>query len=156
MINYTLNKEQAENLFNTEAILFGKRNGIPEYRIVELFGEWAGSFIERNIGYNGYLTGGDDYNGWGDCGPDRPMLHHLYLPGFFKVVSEHNYRLTLGGHRASEAGRFVDSLWKRREEALEAAEAEEERKRAERREKRAAARAAKQTATEEHLRNATK
>ena len=34
MINYTLNKEQAENLFNTEAILFGKRNGIPEYRIV--------------------------------------------------------------------------------------------------------------------------
>jgi hypothetical protein len=30
-----------DELFDREAFLFGKCNGIPEYRIVELFGEWA-------------------------------------------------------------------------------------------------------------------
>ena len=39
MIDYTLNRQQADELFDCEAILFGKSNGVPEFRMVELFGE---------------------------------------------------------------------------------------------------------------------
>lgn len=147
-LNYTLSRQAAEDLFNQEAILFGKENAIPEYRIVEIFGEWAGAYFENNVKYNGYFDGGRDYNGWGDCGAERPMLHHLYRSGFFKIVSEHNYRLTLQAHRSSNAGKVVDELWQARHERMEAAEREEERKREERKAKRAAARKTKQEAQE--------
>lgn len=146
--DYTLSRQAAEALFDNEAILFGDTNGIPEYRIVEIFGEWAGVFIEKHIHHNGYLEGGRDYNSWGDCGAERPMLHHLYRNGFYKIVSEHNYRLTLQAHRSSEAGKVVDALWQARRERTEAAEREEERKREERKAKRAAARNAKREAQE--------
>jgi len=43
-LNYTLSRQAAEDLFNQEAILFGETNAIPEYRIVEIFGEWAGAY----------------------------------------------------------------------------------------------------------------
>lgn len=145
-LNYTLSRQAAEDLFNQEAILFGEMNAIPEFRIVEIFGEWAGAFIEKHIHYNGYLEGGRDYNAWGDCGAERPMLHHLYRHGFLKIVSEHNYRLTLQAHRSSDAGKVVDSLWQARRDRMDAAEREEERKREERKAKRAAARKAKQEA----------
>ena len=142
-INYTLNRQAAEDLFEDEAILFGEINGVPEFRIVEIFGEWAGVFVEQNLSFGGYLEGGRDWNGWGDCGQERPMLHYLYRRGFLKIVSEHNYRLTLQAHRSSEAGKVVDHLWQLRREAQEAADREEERKRAERKAKRDAARRAK-------------
>ena len=146
MIEYTLNRQQADELFDREAFLFGKCNGIPEYRLVELFGEWAATFIERNIHFNGYLNGGEDWNGWGDCSPEKPLLHFFYRTGFYKLVSEHNYKLMLAGHRSSEAGRVVDAQWRRRHEEQEAEEAEEERKRQERKAKRAAVRKAKEEA----------
>ena len=146
MIDYTLNRQQADELFDREAILFGKSNGVPEFRMVELFGEWAGEFFEKHAHHNGHMNGGEDYNTWGDCGSDRPILHYLCRSGFLKIVSEHNYRQALAGHRESEAGRVVDALWQARSERLEAQEAEEERKRAERRAKREAARKAKQEA----------
>ena len=145
-LNYTLSRQAAEDLFNQEAILFGEMNAIPEFRIVEIFGDWAGAFIEKHIHYKGYLEGGRDYNAWGDCGAERPMLHHLYRHGFLKIVSEHNYRLTLQAHRSSDAGKVVDSLWQARRDRMDAAEREEERKREERKAKRAAARKAKQEA----------
>ena len=147
-INYTLSRKAAEDLFEEEAILFGEVNGVPEYRVVEIFGEWAGTFIEKHIHFEGYLEGGRDWNGWGDCGQERPMLHHLYRRGFLKIVSEHNYRLALQSHRSSEAGKVVDHQWQLRKEALEAADKEEDRKRAERKAKREAARKAKQAAQE--------
>lgn len=147
MIDYALTRQQAEDLFTAEAILFGDRNGIPEYRIVELFGEWAGAFFEKHVHCNGYMIGGTDYNAWGDCSPEKPMLHYLYRPGLFKIVSEHNYRIAMNNHRSSEAGRVVDALWQARAEAMEARETEEERKRAERKATRETSRKAKQTAT---------
>lgn len=147
-LNYTLSRQAAEDLFNQEAILFGETNAIPEYRIVEIFGEWAGVFIEKHIYYNGYLELGRDCNAWGDCGAERPMLNHLYRSGFFKIVSEHNYRLTLQAHRTSDAGKVVDALWQARRERMEAAEREEDRKREERKAKRAAARKSKQVVQE--------
>lgn len=146
-IEHTLNRVQADTLFDNEAILFGNTNGIPEYRIVELFGEWAAAFIERNIHYNGYLNGGEDWNGWGDCSAEKPMLHFLYRAGLYKVVSEHNYILMLAGHRSSAAGRVVDAQWQRRHKEQEAAEAEKARKREERRAKRAAAQRQKELAS---------
>jgi hypothetical protein len=142
-IDYTLSRQAAESLFDAEAILFGENNGVPEFRIVEIFGEWAGAFFEKHTHYNGYFEGGRDYNGWGDCGSDRPMLHYLYRRGFLKVVSEHNYRLTLRAHKTSEAGKVVDHLWEIRRETLEAADREEEQQKAARKAKREAARRVK-------------
>ena len=151
MIEHTLNRQQADELFDREAILLGKCNGIPEYRIVELFGEWAATFIESNIHYNGYLNGGEDWNGWGDCSTEKPMLRFLYRAGLYKVVSEHNYNLMLAGHRSSAAGRVVDAQWQRRHEEMEAAEAEDERKRQELKSKIAAARKAKEETQKKEL-----
>lgn len=143
-IEYTLSRAQADALFDANAILFGETNGIPEYRIVELFGDWAGAFVEGNILHNGYLVGGKDWNGWGDCCAERPMIHYLYRSGFLKVVSEHNYRLALASHRDSDGGKVVDTLWQARRDRIAAQDAEDERKREERRAKRAAARKAKE------------
>ena len=147
-LNYTLSRQAAEDLFNREAILFGERDAVPEYRIVEIFGEWAGAHFEKNVMHNGYFDDGRDYNGWGDCGAERPMLHHLYRCGFYKIVSEHNYRLTLQAHRSSDAGKVVDGLWQARHERMEAVERKEDRKREERKAKRTATRKAKQEARE--------
>ena len=147
-IDYTLSRQAAESLFDAEAILLGENNGVPEFRVVEIFGEWAGTFLDKHRHFHGYFEGGRDYNGWGDCGPDRPLLFHLYRRGFLKVVSEHNYRLTMQAHKTSEAGKVVDRLWEIRREAIDAADREEERKRAERKAKREASRKAKATAAE--------
>ena len=144
----TLNKEQAESLFAREAILIGANDVIPEHRIVELFGEWAGAFIEKTLSLDGYMTAGKDWNGAGACSAEEPFIHVFYRSGFFKIVSKHNYRLTVQAHRLSEGGKVMDEQWRLRSERLEAAEAEEARKQEERRTKRAAARKAKQAAQE--------
>ena len=128
-IEYTLSKSQTDMLFDQEAVLFGTRNGVPEYRIVELFGDWAATWLEKNMYADGYLNPGSEWNGWGDCGPERPMRHHFYRSGFHKIASEHNYRLSLEKHNTSTAGSLVDSVWKARCDRLAAAEAEKERKR---------------------------
>lgn len=91
----TLNKEQAESLFAREAILIGANDVIPEHRIVELFGEWAGAFIEKTLSLDGYMTAGKDWNGAGACSAEEPFIHVFYRSGFFKIVSKHNYRLTV-------------------------------------------------------------
>ena len=69
-INYTLSRKAAEELFEEEAILFGEVNGVPEFRIVEIFGEWAGVFVEQNLSFGGYLEGGRDWNGWNNLYSD--------------------------------------------------------------------------------------
>lgn len=131
MITTLLSKEAAEQLFTEEAIIMSGTGaeGIAQYRIVELFGEPAAAFMERNIKAEGYLIGGKDYNATGAATIDRPMIYYLYKPGFYKVVAEHNYLLSLQAHKASEGGAIVNALWRDREERLAAEEA----KRAERR-----------------------
>lgn len=147
-IKTVLSKEQAEALFFKEAILFVDRDVVPGHRIVELFGEWVGEFIEKTLSFDGYLTAGKDWNGAGACSDDEPFIHVFYRSGFFKIVSKHNYRLTVQAHRLSEGGKIMDEQWRLRHERLAAAEAEEERKREERKAKRAAARKAKQIVQE--------
>ena len=131
MITTLLSKEAAEQLFTEEAIIMSGTGaeGIAQYRIVELFGEPAAAFMERNIKAEGYLIGGKDYNATGAATIDRPMIYYLYKAGFYKVVAEHNYLLSLQAHKASEGGAIVNALWRDREERLAAEEA----KRAERR-----------------------
>lgn len=146
MIDYTLSKKQADRLFDKEAVFFWSNDGIPEHRIVELFGEWAGEFIVENAYHDGHLIPGTDWNAGGSCSKEEPLIHYFCRSGFYKIVSKNNYRLTVQAHRASEGGKVMDEQWKLRRERIEAAEAEDERRRAERRAKREAAKRAKQEA----------
>ena len=148
MIEKTLNKVQTDELFSREAVLFGIEEGVPEYRIAELFGEQVSAWTESCMVYGGHIAAGRDYNICGSGGENRPMLNYFYRSGFLKIVTEHNYQVTVQRHRTSEGGAIVDALWKAREDLLAAQDAEAERKRQERREKRAAARKAKQEAGE--------
>lgn len=144
IINNTLNKAAAAELFAKEAILFGDVDAVPEHRIVELFGEWAGKWF---VDHSDWFVAGRDYNLWGGSfHGERPFARHLYRDGFNQIVSEHNYRLTVQERRASESGKIIDALWDAKRAEQEAREAEEERQRQERKAKRAAARAAKQAA----------
>ena len=138
-IKTMLNKEQAEALFSSEAIYIGDRDVVPEHRIVELFGAWAGTFIEQTLALDGFLSAGKDWNGAGACSEDEPFLHVFYRAGFFKIVSRHNYLLAVQAHRRSEGGAVMDECWRLRQARTEAAEADEARKRAERRTRRDAA-----------------
>lgn len=119
MIESTLSKLQAEELFEKESVLFGTQNAIPEYRIFELFGESASIYLEANIKADGYFVGGKDWNSMGVCTSERPMLNYLYKSGFFKIVAENNYRICMLQHQSSEGGKFVDALWEERSRRLD-------------------------------------
>ena len=145
MINKTLNRAEAEELFLQEAVLFFGQDAVPEYRVYELFGEPAADFATRNMHFEGYLACGRDYNSTGACTEERPMIKYFCKAGFMKLVSEHNYLLVLVSHKNSDGGKMADAAWKLRYEELEQKQREEEAKREERRKKRAAVKAAKNT-----------
>lgn len=114
MIETTLSRTEAEELFQREAALFYGKDAIPEYRLVELFGQAAGAYMEQNARLGGCLVGGRDYNCCGNCSLDRPFFRYYYKAGFLQIVTEHNYLLSVKQHRTSEAGQIVDALWKAR------------------------------------------
>ncbi|MDE7131325.1 MAG: hypothetical protein K2O65_05955 [Lachnospiraceae bacterium] len=149
MINEVLNKDAAVELFEREAILMGENNVVPFYRAVELFGEEAAIFFDRNMGYGNYLKFGGDYSGWGACSIERPFTSYLYKAGFLKLVTEHNYLRIIKAHKESEAGNILDRYEEERSRRIDERDAEEERKRAERKAKRAAAKAAREAAKKE-------
>ena len=151
MITKMLNKEETLKIFEEEAILLDGDgdNVIPFHKAIELFGEEAAIFFERNMGITGYFKAGEDYNGMGACSDERPMIWYLYKWGFYKLVAEHNYLLTVKAHKESEGGHIWDKVWEERSRRLDEEDAEYERKREERRKKRAAARAAKKKEEEE-------
>lgn len=149
MIDKVLNKAEAVELFEKEAILFGTSDVIPFYRAIELFGEEAAAFFSENIKWEGYLKCGEDWNAWGACTEKRPITNYLYKAGFLKLVTEHNYQIVIKAHSESEGGRIFDRYWEERNRRIEEQDAEEERKRAERRAKRAAAKAAREAAKKE-------
>lgn len=149
MTDKVLNKAEAVELFEKEAILFGTSDVIPFYRAIELFGEEAAAFFSKNIKWEGYLKGGEDWNAWGACTEKRPITNYLYKAGFLKLVTEHNYHIVIKAHSESEGGRIFDRYWEKRNRRIEEQDAEEERKRAERRAKRAAAKAAREATKKE-------
>jgi len=149
MIDEVLNKAAAVELFEKEAILFGTSDVVPFYRAIELFGEEAAIFFDKNIKWDGYLKSGEDWSSWGACTDERPITSYLYKAGFLKLVTEHNYLRVIKAHKESEGGRIFDKYWEERGRRLKEADAEEERKRAEKRAKRAAAKAAREAAKKE-------
>lgn len=118
MITKTLNKEEAVALFQRECVLFSQ-DGVPEWRVLELFGQTAADFISRAVAIDGYMKSGTDWNGWGSCEPGRPLRHYYTLPGFLKIVAEHNYILTLAMHNASKGGTMSDAIWEARSKDLD-------------------------------------
>ena len=147
MIKEPLSRAAAEQIFNQEAICFGDRDAIPLYRMVELFGEAAGYYIERNMGYEKYLVGGRDYNARGSGSAESPIIDYFYKEGFIKVVTNHNYLYSVAAHAESGAGKFWDELMKQRNKRIDREDADvaakDETKRQERKTKREAAKATK-------------
>lgn len=147
MIKEPLSRAAAEQIFNQEAICFGDRDAIPLYRMVELFGEAAGYYIERNMGYEKYLVSGRDYNARGSGSAESPIVDYFYKEGFIKVVTNHNYLYSVAAHEESDAGKFWDELMKQRNKRIDRedadAAAKDETKRQERKTKREAAKATK-------------
>ena len=94
MIETTLTLRQAEELFEAEGVLFDSVNVFPVFRAVELFGSYAGFWIREHTGQEPHqLNPGKDWNARGACTVERPLIDYLYLSGFFKLVTEHNYRI---------------------------------------------------------------
>lgn len=147
-ITKVMNKAEATELFEKEAVLLTNCDAIPFYRAAELFGEEAGVFFDRYIGSE-YLTLGRDYSGLGACTSERPFVEYLYKPGFLKLVTEHNYWIILKAHEESEGGRIIDKYKEERRRRIDEQDAENERKRAERKAKRAAAKAEREAAKKE-------
>ncbi len=60
----TLNHAQTKELFESNAVLIGRTDGVPRHRVVELFGENAAEFGagKPGNGYNGYGIG--DFTLW--------------------------------------------------------------------------------------------
>lgn len=128
MIQAVLNKEATEQLFATEAYFLNGNDVILEYRVVELFGTAAAAFIEEHTGNNGYLVGGRDYNGTGACSIEHPFIRYFYKAGFEKIVTNHNYLLTVAAHKASEGGKIADAVWAERSSRLDAEDRANEKK----------------------------
>ena len=143
-INYTMNLAQANALFDKEAVFMYSADMVPEYRVIELFGNDMAAWLDSCCRHEGYMRGGRDYNYGGDC---HDMIRFFYREGFYKIVSKANGAQILQSHRNSEAGKLVDKVMEERVQELRRQDAEEERKRAERRAKRAAAKAAKEQKT---------
>lgn len=146
IIQTTLNKAQADALFEEECIFMGE-DVVPEYRIVELFGAYMAEWAERNIHFEGYLQGGRDYNEWG-IGSLGAHRVNYYKAGFYKVISHHNAILAVKRHQQSPAGQIIEDVWEARAARQAAADAEDERRMNEAKAKRAAARAARKAAKE--------
>ncbi|MBR3560944.1 MAG: hypothetical protein IKN81_05370 [Oscillospiraceae bacterium] len=139
-ITNTLNLEQANALFDTEAVFMCRTNVIPEYRVVELFGDDMAEWLDKCCRHDGYMKGGADYNLVGDT---HQTIRVFYRAGFYKIAGKANYKLTLQSHRNCDAGKLIDAISEERSQELARQDAEYERKLAERRAKRAAAKAAK-------------
>ncbi len=141
MIDYAMNKAQADELFDQNAVMMGEygNNVVFDYKIAEIFGETILTWAERVMhSEHAYIKFSDDWGSWGDCGCD-----YFYRSGFRKIVSQHNYLVSMEQYKASEGGKLCEALREARKKERDAADAEEERKYQERRAKAKAAREAR-------------
>ena len=77
----SLNKKEANELFEEYAILIGNSVCITYRTVVELFGIESAKFPqEPGIDYNIRIIGGKD-------------IKYLYINGFYKAVTHHNIKL---------------------------------------------------------------
>lgn len=144
MIKEPLNREAAEKLFKQEAIYFWFADAIPEYKMIELFGESMADYIAQNIKWDrqrmdiGHSSGRE---------AGEPDIRYLYQSGFLRVVTEHNRHLAAIAHSESDSGKVVNAAhqreWARIERMDAEAAAREEAEKQKRKAKREAAKAAK-------------
>lgn len=154
-IKEMLTKAQAVELFEKESALFGRGfypgsdpEGIPLYRVGDLFGLWALDVFEKDRGTDRIFQKGRDYGlhaaAYQDFG-----LEVLHKNGFMIMVGYHNRRIAHENRLSTEGGRYLEELSKARRAKLDAEAAEEYRKLEERAAKRKVARKAKQEAAEQ-------
>lgn len=65
-INYAMNQMQAEKLFADEAVFMYSTDAVPEYRVIELFGDDMARWLDSCCVHGGYMKSGRDYNYGGD------------------------------------------------------------------------------------------
>ena len=154
-IKEMLTKAQAVELFEKEAALFGRgfypessTEGIPMYRVGDLFGLWALDVYEKDRGLDKIFQRGRDYGLIAAAYQDF-ALEVLHLNGFLIMAGYHNRRIAHENRLNSGGGRYLEALDKARRAKLDAEAAEEYRKLEERAAKRKAARKAKQEAAEQ-------
>lgn len=115
----TINKAEAIELFEKEAVFLGNEDVLPFYKAVDIFGEMAAAFIDNNMGHEKYLKGGVDYNALGACSESRPIMYYFYKTGFLKLVIEYNYLLSIQDHKNSKGGGILDKYMKQRSKRLD-------------------------------------
>ena len=117
-MNKTINKTEAMEIFEKEAILLGSEDVLPFYKAIDIFGEMAAAFINDNMGYEKYLKGGVDYNALGACSESRPIMYYFYKAGFLKLVIEYNYLLSIQEYKNSKGGSIFDKYMEQRSKQL--------------------------------------
>ena len=106
-IKHALSKQQADELFAAESVFMYYCDAVPEYRMIELFGEAFVKWIDKCDRYDGYLKRGDV----GHCLDRGRILRWFYRPGFDKVVSTFNIDYLERAHENSVAGKLIDAAW---------------------------------------------
>ena len=99
-----INKTEAIELFEKDAVLLCSEDGVLLYKAVELFGEKILSMFD-----NSTLEAGVDWN----CGTSYKSLY-IYKRGFLKLVKYHNYLCSIRAYDESEAKCILDEYWKDR------------------------------------------
>ena len=56
MIEKALSQSEIEALFAENAVFAYSRDVVPEYRLVELFGDWVARYCDEHCVFKGYLA----------------------------------------------------------------------------------------------------
>lgn len=115
----TINKTDAMEIFAKESIFLGGEDVLPFYKAIDIFGEMAAVFIDDNMGCEKSLKGGVDYNALGACSESRPVMYYFYKSGFLKLVSEHNYLLSIEDYQSNKGGNIFDKYIEQRRNRLD-------------------------------------
>ena len=136
MIEKALSQSEIEALFAENAVFAYSHDVVPEYRLVELFGDWVARYCDENCVFKGYLDN------------ETCTFHQagrgLNLAGVKKIVTEHNERVLHATLEQTEAGKLITAIWNERCARLDELDRQEEEKRKARAAARKTRRAAKQ------------
>ena len=140
MIEKALSQSEIEALFAENAVFAYSRDVVPEYSLVELFGDWVARYCDEHCVFKGYLS-------------DEACLFHqagrgFNLAGVKKIVTEHNERVLHATLEQTESGKLITAIWNERCARLDELDRQEEEKRKARAAARKARQAAKQQQTE--------
>ena len=99
-----MNRKQVDELFEAEAVFFDSFEVVPEYRLVELFGDfpiWQRWLCIQDDS----LERGRDYT---VCSPHGLIVYSK--SGFYKIITGINYELMRRAHQHSVAGKLIAGI----------------------------------------------